>query len=71
MVESAQTEGVPFIFLITIILTAGCATLRWLADSVEASGLGDGVTLLICLNIVSGKLGLYHHYSTHACYRST
>ena len=55
MVDSAQTEGVPFIFLITVILTAGCATLRWLADSVEASGLGDGITLLITLNIVSGK----------------
>lgn len=48
-----HTSGVPFVFLIMIILAAGTAVLRWLSDSVEARGLGDGISLLIALNIVS------------------
>lgn len=48
-----HTSGVPFVFLTMIILAAGTSVLRWLSDSVEARGLGDGISLLIALNIVS------------------
>lgn len=48
-----HTSGVPFVLLTMIILAAGTSILRWLSDSVEARGLGDGITLLIALNIVS------------------
>lgn len=50
-----HTSGVPFVLLTMIILAAGTSILRWLSDSVEARGLGDGITLLIALNIVSRK----------------
>ncbi len=38
-----------------ITLAAGTSVLRWLSDSVEARGLGDGISLLIALNIVSSE----------------
>ncbi len=50
-----HTSGVPFVFLTMIILAAGTSVLRWLSDSVEARGLGDGISLLIALNIVSSE----------------
>ncbi|DBA87649.1 TPA: hypothetical protein ACH3X1_004659 [Trebouxia sp. C0004] len=48
-----HTSGVPFVVLTMIILAAGTSVLRWLSDSVETRGLGDGISLLIALNIVS------------------
>ena len=55
-----------------IILAAGTSVLRWLSDSVEARGLGDGISLLIALNIVSSEsckaqACLMPAYSTGAC----
>ncbi len=48
-----------------VILAAGATILRWLADSVESRGLGDGISLLIALSIVSSELakaeGLCHY----------
>lgn len=39
----------------TLMLTAGTAILRWLAESIEAQGLGDGISLLITLSIVTSE----------------
>lgn len=52
---SSAAQGVPFVFLTTVILAAGASILRWLGDSVDTRGLGDGLTLLIALNIASSK----------------
>ena len=41
-----------------VMLTAGAAILRWLAQSVEARGLGEGTSLLITLSIVTSELQL-------------
>ncbi|KAL3147954.1 hypothetical protein ABBQ38_014249 [Trebouxia sp. C0009 RCD-2024] len=45
--------GVPFLTLTTVLLVAGAAILRWLAQSIESQGLGDGTSLLITLSIVT------------------
>lgn len=52
--------GVPFLTLTTVLLVAGAAILRWLAQSIESQGLGDGTSLLITLSIVTSEL-------THGC----
>ena len=52
---SRPAAGVPFVTLTTVMLTAGAAILRWLAQSVEARGLGDGTSLLITLSIVTSE----------------
>lgn len=67
-----HTSGVPFVFLTMITLAAGTSVLRWLSDSVEARGLGDGISLLIALNIVSSESctaqsWLMPAYSTGPC----
>ena len=46
----------PFVTLTMVMLTAGAAILRWLAQSVEDKGLGEGTSLLITLSIVTSKL---------------
>lgn len=51
--HARHTAGVPFVLLTVIILAAGATVLRYLADSVETRGLGDGISLLIALSIVS------------------
>lgn len=50
--------GVPFLTLTTVLLVAGAAILRWLAQSVESRGLGDGTSWLITLSIVTSELTL-------------
>ena len=47
---------VPFLTLTTVLLVAGAAILRWLAQSVEARGLGEGTSWLITLSIVTSEL---------------
>jgi len=63
--HARHTAGVPFVLLTWVILAAGATILRWLADSVESRGLGDGISLLIALSIVSSELakaeGLCHY----------
>lgn len=56
--SSRPAAGVPFVTLIMVMLTAGAAILRWLAQSVEARGLGEGTSLLITLSIVTSELQL-------------
>ena len=53
---SKPAAGVPFVTLTTVMLTAGAAILRWLAQSVEARGLGEGTSILITLSIVTSEL---------------
>ena len=53
--SSRPAAGVPFVTLTTVMLTAGAAILRWLAQSVEARGLGEGTSLLITLSIVTSE----------------
>lgn len=58
--------GVPFVTLITILLAAGAMIQRWLSDIIDDKGIGDGIGLLLSINIVSSKyaqLSLHHHVS--------
>ena len=41
-------------FGMMVALAAGTAVHMLIADSIELHGLGDGVSFLICLSIVSG-----------------
>ena len=49
-------SNVPFVTLITVMLTAGAAVLRWLAQSIETRGIGDGTSVIIVLSIVTSEL---------------
>lgn len=53
--------GVPFVTLTTILLAAGAMIQRWLADLVDMRGIGEGVGLLLSLNIVSSECDNYSH----------
>ena len=53
--------GVPFVTLTTILLAAGAMIQRWLADLVDTHGIGEGIGLLLSINIVSSK----HHTPRH------
>lgn len=65
MPSSRPAAGVPFVTLTMVMLTAGAAILRWLAQSVEARGLGEGTSLLITLSIVTSELHLIVTSSMH------
>ncbi|MEI6232703.1 MAG: preprotein translocase subunit SecY [Planctomycetota bacterium] len=47
------SEGFWFIFSSSIILTAGTCFLMWLGDQIDEFGLGNGVSLIIMMGILS------------------
>lgn len=59
-VLSKQTGGVAFEILgfdlvsAVIVVTAGCVFLMWLGEIISESGIGNGISLIITLGIISG-----------------
>ena len=51
VLESVQ--GVQFIIVTVVILTAGTMVLMWLGEQVTKHGIGNGVSLIITVNIVA------------------
>ena len=70
--SAAVNPNIPFLTLITVMLVAGAAVLRWLAHSNETRGLGDGTTVLIALSIVTSELhsAILTHSRMHSFMRS-
>ena len=52
--SSILTENTVFVkILVTVVITAGTAFLLWMGESITEKGLGNGVSLIIFLGIVS------------------
>ncbi len=49
--------GFGFLFTTVITITAGTMLMMWLGEMITERGLGNGVSLLICVNIVSALPG--------------
>jgi preprotein translocase subunit SecY len=41
----------------TLTLAAGAMVVRWVSDWMEEGGLGDGVSLMICVSVLTGYGG--------------
>jgi preprotein translocase subunit SecY len=46
--------GFGFQFIAVLTMTAGTLLMMWLGEQITERGIGNGVSLLICVNIVSG-----------------
>ncbi|KAK9812990.1 hypothetical protein WJX72_006868 [[Myrmecia] bisecta] len=53
-----------FITLTMLTLMAGSCILSWISDEVERAGLGDGVSLIICLGILGNYAKVVEHAAT-------
>ena len=54
------------IFIITAAFTAGSAFLMWLGENITERGVGNGISIILLINIVSGMpgtfVGLYQQF---------
>jgi len=67
--NNLQAKGLPyqlvpdygFVFLLTavITITAGTMLMMWLGEQITERGIGNGVSILICVNIVSDLPGAF------------
>ncbi|MGM0507901.1 MAG: preprotein translocase subunit SecY [Fusobacteriota bacterium] len=48
-----KNPGILFIFTTVTILTAGTVFLMWLGEQITVNGIGNGISLIIFLNIIS------------------
>lgn len=48
------TPGLPFFLTTITTLTAGTVFLMWVGEQISINGIGNGVSLLIFLNVISG-----------------
>ena len=48
-----MTPGVMFVLTTAVILTAGTVFLMWLGEQITINGVGNGISLIICLNIIA------------------
>lgn len=46
-------QGIPFIINTVVVLTAGTMILMWLGEKITERGIGNGVSIIITINIVS------------------
>ena len=62
----ADTNAVLNIIVVTIALTAGSAFLMWLGEKITDHGVGNGISILLLINIVSRMpsdiIGLFRDY---------
>lgn len=55
--------GIPFIIMTVIILTCGTMLLMWLGEQITERGIGNGASLIICINIVDRMpMAVYNLY---------
>lgn len=52
--QLVETPGISFFVITTTILTAGTVFLMWVGEQISVKGIGNGVSLIIFLNIISG-----------------
>ena len=52
--RAQATPGTGFVTATMLSLSAGAMMQLWLADTIKQHGLGDGISFIICLSIMSG-----------------
>ena len=55
--ELVPNYGFQFVFTAVITITAGSLFIMWLGEQITERGIGNGVSLLICINIVADLPG--------------
>lgn len=55
--RSLATVGWSFVSGTMLALTAGVMMQLWFADNIELHGLGDGLSFIICISIMSSAWG--------------
>jgi len=64
--ELVPDGGLAFIIMTVIILTAGTLFLMWMGDQLTERGIGNGVSIIITVNIIYSLPGaLYQVYETY------
>ena len=64
--ELVPNGGMGFILSTVVIITAGTAFLLWLGDQITERGMGNGVSIIITVNIIYALPGaLYQVYNTY------
>lgn len=64
--ELVPDGGMGFIFTTIIIVTAGTLFLMWLGDQLTERGIGNGISIIITVNIIYALPGaLYQVYQTY------
>ncbi len=51
--QLVPNPGVGFYLMAVTVMTAGCMFLVWLGEQITERGIGNGVSLIICVNILS------------------
>lgn len=54
------------VVMVSLILTAGTCFLMWLGDQITASGIGNGISLIIFAGIVAFPSGRHDDLSVHS-----
>lgn len=55
--QLVANPGPGFYFMAVTVMTAGCLFLMWLGEQITERGIGNGVSLIICVNILSALPG--------------
>ncbi len=55
--ELVPEPGVTFLFVAVVTITAGTLLLMWIGDQITERGVGNGISLIITVNIISGLPG--------------
>ncbi len=64
--ELVPEGGIGFILMTVVIITAGTAFLMWLGDQITERGIGNGISIIITVNIIYALPGaLFQVYNTY------
>jgi len=55
--DLVPNPGMGFVFTTVITITAGTMLLMWLGEQITERGIGNGISLIICVNIISALPG--------------
>lgn len=60
----AASQSVKHVMLTTFLLVCGAMTMTWICDKISDSGFGQGSSLVICVNILTGYTETLHKMLT-------
>lgn len=55
--DLVPNPGMPFIFTTVLVITAGTLLLMWIGEQVTERGIGNGISLIITVNIIAALPG--------------
>ena len=55
------------IIVVIAVLTAGSALLMWIGESITENGVGNGISIVLLINIISGMPSDFATLIQHIC----